>query len=220
MCTAAADALHQATAAMLERRERLAVRVIAGAPRLRAQRAGIEELASEALLFHQPVAGDLRAVVAAIRSAGDLDRMGNLALLVAKAVQRRHPGHTLPAEVRDDFTDMGQVAVQLALKAADVVRSRNVLRAVELDSDDDAMDALHRHMFGVLMDPAWPHGVTAAVDVTLLARYYERFADHAVAVARETVYAVTGRDPDAIPIQRHPGSSTRHSAPSDSGRAR
>ena len=54
------------------------------------------------------------------------------------------------------------------------------------------MDRLHRHMFTVLVDPEWPHGVAAAVDLTLLARYYERFADHAVLVARETVYAVTG----------------------------
>lgn len=201
MCTAAAEALHQATAAMLERRERLAARVIADAPRLRAQRTRVEELASDALLFHQPVAGDLRSVVAAIRSADDLDRMGNLALLVAKAVQRRHPNHALPAEVRADFTEMGRVAVQLALKAADVARSRNVLRAAELDADDDAMDALHRRMFEVLLDPSWPHGVATAVDVTLLARYYERFADHAVAVAHETVYAVTGGQPDALPIQ-------------------
>jgi phosphate transport system protein len=81
-----------------------------------------------------------------------------------------------------------------------VVRSRNVLMAVELEADDDAMDMLHRHMFTVLMDPSWPHGVPVAVDVTLLARYYERFADHAVMVANQTVYAVTGDETDAIPI--------------------
>ena len=200
MCTTAAGSLQQATSALLECRERLAVRVLEHAPELIALRTQIEELASEALLFHSPVAGDLRAVVSAIRSAGDIERMGRLALHVAEAVQRRHPRPTLPDEVRDDFAEMGRLAVQLALKAADVVRSRNVLRAVELDADDDAMDLLHRRMFEVLMDEGWPHGVETAVDVTLLARFYERFADHAVAVARETVYAVTGREPDAIPI--------------------
>ena len=81
-----------------------------------------------------------------------------------------------------------------------MVRTRNVLLAVELDADDDAMDALHRRMFEVLMDPGWPHGIPAAVDITLLARYYERFADHAVTVAHATVYAVTGQEPDTIPI--------------------
>lgn len=200
MCTASAASLQQATTALLECRERLAARVIGGADELTVLRGRVEALATDALLFHAPVAGDLRAVVSTIRSAGDIDRMNRLALHVAEAVQRRAPAHTLPPEVRDDFAEMGRVAVALALKAADVVRSRNVVRAVELDADDDAMDVLHARMFAVLMDASWPHGVAAAVDITLLARYYERFADHAVAVARETVYAVTGHEPDAIPI--------------------
>ena len=83
--------------------------------------------------------------------------------------------------------------MRLGRKAAEVVRTRNVLLAVELDADDDAMDELHRGCSSVLLDPGWPHGIPAAVDVTLLARYYERFADHAVTVAHATVYAVTGR---------------------------
>ena len=200
MCTAAAGALNRATAALLESRERLAVQVIKGDTQIDTLRAQVEELAGDALLFHNPVAGDLRAVVSAIRAAGDIERMGDLALHVAEVVQMRHPDPALPAEVQPAFAEMGRVAVQLALKAADVVRSRNVLKAAELDTDDDAMDVLHREMFEVLMDEHWPHGVPAAVDVTLLARYYERFADHAVVVARETVYAVTGQEPDALPI--------------------
>ena len=94
--------------------------------------------------------------------------------------------------MRADFAEMGRLAVEMARKAAEVACTRNVILAAELTADDDAMDRLHRHMFTVLVDPAWPHGVAAAVDLTLLARYYERFADHAVLVARETVYAVTG----------------------------
>ena len=93
---------------------------------------------------------------------------------------------------------MSRLGVEMALKAAEVVRTRNVLLAVELDADDEAMDALHARMFGVLMDRSWPHGIAAAVDVTLLARYYERFADHAVLVADETVTAVTGRRPREV----------------------
>ncbi len=200
MCTIAAGSLQQATTALVECRERLAARVVGRVGELERLRTEAEELARDALLFHQPVAGDLRSVVSTIRSAGDIDRMNRLALHVAEAVTRRAPAHTLPAEVRDDFAEMGRLGVELALKAADVVRSRNVVKAVELDTDDDEMDVLHRRMFEVLMDPDWPHGVPAAVDITLLARYYERFADHAVAVARETVYAVTGQEPDAIPI--------------------
>jgi phosphate transport system protein len=169
--------------------------VIIGDAKIDALRAQVEEIATDALLFHAPVAGDLRAAVAAIRAAGDLERMGDLALHIAEATQRGRP---VPGEVCPDFHRMGCLAVDMALKTAEVARSRNVLLATELDADDDAMDGLHRHMFTVLMDPTWAHGVPAAVDLTLLVRYYERFADHAVLVAREIVYAVTGQAPDAI----------------------
>ncbi len=197
MCTVVAGALQRATCALLEGRERLAQQVVAGDAQVDALRAQVEGIATDALLFHAPVAGDLRRVVSAIRSAGDVERMGDLALHVAEAAGRGRP---LPAEVHADFAEMARLAVDLAVKAAEVARTRNVVLAVELDTDDDAMDALHAHMFGVLMADGWSHGVPAAVDITLLARYYERFADHAVTVARETVYAVTGREPDAIPI--------------------
>ena len=200
MCTAAADALNRATAALLESRERLAVQVVSGDEAIDALRAQVEDIACDALLFHNPVAGDLRSVVSAIRSAGDIERMGDLALHVAEVVRMRSPRPALPTEVRPAFAQMGEVAVQLALKAAEVARTRNVILAAELDADDDAMDVLHREMMEVLMNERWPHGVRSAVDVTLLARYYERFADHAVVVARETVYAVTGQEPDALPI--------------------
>lgn len=197
MATGVAAALLRATTALLECRERLARQVIAGDAAIDALRARVEEIAIDALLFHAPVAGDLRAVIAAIRAAGDLERMGDLALHVAQVAERRR---TVPSEVRGDFAEMGHLAVAMARKTAEVAASRNVILAIELESDDDAMDMLHEHMFTVLMDPAWTHGVPTAVDLTLLARYYERFADHAVLVARATVYAVTGQEPDTIPI--------------------
>jgi phosphate transport system protein len=197
MCDAVSTALRRATLALLENRERLAAQVICDYRGVQAMRAEAEELATDALLFHQPVAGDLRAVVSAIRTAGDIERMGALVRHIARVVVRGRP---LPAEVRPDLAQMGDVAVDLGRKAAEVVRSRNVLLALELDRDDDAMDELHVRLFEVLMDPGWQHGVPAAVDVTLLGRFYERFADHAVTVAHATVYAVTGQEPDTIPI--------------------
>jgi phosphate transport system protein len=57
------------------------------------------------------------------------------------------------------------------------------------------MDALQKHLFTVLMDKRWTHGVAAAVDVTLLGRFYERFADHAVQIGRRVVFEVTGTPP-------------------------
>ncbi len=197
MCTEAATNLRGATTGLLEGRSRLAEKIVAGDAAMRELRADVETTAADALLFHAPVAGDLRRVVAAIRSSGDLDRMGVLARHIAEAAVRRE-GSTVPEFVRPSFAEMGRVGVALAHKAAEVVRTRNVLLAVELDRDDEAMDALHAQMFAALMEQAWPHGIAAAVDVTLLARYYERFADHAVLVATETATAVTGRRPHEL----------------------
>jgi phosphate transport system protein len=155
--------------------------------------ARVEDVATDALLFHAPVAGDLRRVVAAIRTSGDLERMGVLARHVAESAVRRGAPCAVPDRVRPAFAEMGRVAVALAHKAAEVVRTGNVIMAIELGRDDEEMDALHARMFATLMDRSWPFGTAAAVDVTLLARYYERFADHAVMVATETATAVTGR---------------------------
>jgi phosphate transport system protein len=204
MCVQAAGNLRDASAGLLEGRLRLAEKLV-DSTAMDGLRSGVEEVATDALLFHAPVAGDLRAVVSALHASDDLVRMGVLARHVAETALRRRPG-TVPDEVRPAFSQMSRLGVDLALKAAEVVRTRNVLLAVELDADDEAMDALHARMFEVLMDRSWPHGVLAAVDVTLLARYYERFADHAVLVAGETVRAVTGRRPDEVATYLDTGS--------------
>ena len=200
MATAAAAAMQHATTALLEGRERLAHQVITGDAEIDALRARVEEVATDALLFHAPVAGDLRAAVAAIRAASDLERMGDLALHVAQAARRRHPQPVLPAEIAPYFAEMGRIGVALARKAVEVINSRDLAAAAELEADDDAMDDLHKHMFTVLMDRNWSHGVEAAVDVTLLARFYERYADHAVAVARRIVYVITGQMPGPLSV--------------------
>jgi phosphate transport system protein len=200
MAPAAAAAMQHATTALLEGRERLAHQVITGDAEIDALRAQVEEVATDALLFHAPVAGDLRRVVSAIRSAGDIERMGDLALHVAQAARRRHPQPVLPAEVAPYFAEMGRIGAALARKAADVMRTRDVETAATLEADDDAMDDLHRHIFSVLMAPSWAHGVGPAVDITLLGRFYERYADHAVTVARRVVYVVTGRMPGSLAV--------------------
>jgi phosphate transport system protein len=76
------------------------------------------------------------------------------------------------------------------------VLSRDPEKAARIREEDDAMDDLHRHLFSVLMDREWKHGVAAAVDVTLLGRFYERFADHAVEVARRVIFQATGSLPE------------------------
>ena len=98
---------------------------------------------------------------------------------------------------------MGQLAQRLMAKAAEVIITKDVDLALQLEQDDDEMDLLHRTLFQHLMDDRWKHGIETAVDVTLLGRYYERFADHAVSVASRVVYLVTGRAGAAAVLARH-----------------
>jgi phosphate transport system protein len=200
MCLQVATAMELATRALLEVDLQLAEQVIAEDVRIDDLRTDAEEKAFGLLALQAPVATDLRVVIAAIHGAGDIERMGDLALHVAQAARRRHPQPVLPAEVTSYFAEMGTIAPALARKAADVIRTRDVATAATLEADDDAMDDLHRHIFSMLMAPSWEHGVGPAVDITLLARFYERYADHAVTVARRVVYVVTGRMPGPLAV--------------------
>jgi len=190
-------AMERATTALLEADLTLAEQVIEEDVQVDEVRARAEEQAFGLLALQAPVAGDLRTVISTIHAAEDMERMGDLALHVAKAARRRHPQPVLPEPVKPYFAEMGRVAVDLAQRAAEVIRSRDVDAARDLENADDAMDDLHRHLFSVMMSPDWSHGVAAAVDVTLLGRFYERFADHAVAVARRVVFTVTGSMPSS-----------------------
>ncbi len=200
MCEEVAAALAKATRALLEVDLHLAEEVITEDMLVDELRHRAEAKAFALLALQAPVATDLRIVVSAIHGAGDIERMGDLALHVAQAARRRHPQPVLPDEVAPYFAEMGRVGCALARKAGDVIRSRDLRRAAELEADDDAMDDLHRHMFSVLMDRNWSHGVGPAIDITLLARFYERYADHAVAVARRIVYVVTGQMPGPLAV--------------------
>jgi len=195
MCSMAADAMELATRALLETDLGLAEQVIGDDAKIDDARSACEEHAYALLALQAPVATDLRSVLATIHAAESLERMGDLALHVAKAARRRHPNPVLPEQVRPDFARMGQVAVELARDAEQVILSKDIKRARSLEEADDEMDDLHRQLFSVIMDKDWPHGVAAAVDVTLLGRFYERFADHAVSVAKRVVFVVTGRMP-------------------------
>ena len=195
MSTMVGTAMERATRALLEADLTLAEQVIEEDVQVDDVRARAEEQAFGLLALQAPVAGDLRTVISTIHAAEDMERMGDLALHVAKAARRRHPHPVLPEPVQPYFDEMGRVAVDLAGRAAQVIRSQDVDAARDLENADDAMDDLHRHLFSVMMGSDWSHGVAAAVDVTLLGRFYERFADHAVAVARRVVFTVTGSMP-------------------------
>jgi phosphate transport system protein len=195
MSVQVADAMERATQALLEVDLGLAEQVISDDQKVDDARAECEEQAYALLALQAPVATDLRTVLAAIHAAESLERMGDLALHVAKAARRRHPEPVLPDSVRSDFAEMGRAAVKLARQAEVVIKTKDVGAAKDLEAEDDQVDDIHRHLFTVLMDREWPYGVAAAVDVTLLGRFYERYADHAVSVAKRMIFVVTGRMP-------------------------
>jgi phosphate transport system protein len=141
----------------------------------------------------QPVASDLRALVTALRMSADLERMGDMSHHVAKITRLRHPDAAIPAELIASFKQMGEAAEKIARKTGSVIASRDTEVALQVEKDDDEMDKLHRQLIGTLVDPNWKHGVESAIDLTLLGRYYERYADHAVSVSRRVYYLVTGK---------------------------
>jgi phosphate transport system protein len=196
MCALAGIAMERSTQALLQADLAVAESVISDHEQLTQLSTQAEERAFALLALQAPVAGDLRSIVSGFQIVADIDRMGALALHVAKVARRRHPAKALPEEVNGYFAEMGRLAITMATNAREVLNSQNPEDALKLQDDDDAMDDLHRHLFTVLMDREWRHGVAAAVDVTLLGRYYERFSDHAVLIGRRVVFQATGQTPE------------------------
>ena len=186
------SAMSRATTALLDADLTLAESVITADEKVDTIQAELEEKALILLARQAPVATDLRVLIAALRMSADLERMGDLARHIAKVARLRYPNSAIPPELRSTILEMGKIAETLVVKTGSVIASRDLVLAKELETDDDEMDHLHRGLFGRLLLPDWAHGVEAAIDITLLGRYYERYADHAVAVARRVVFLVTG----------------------------
>jgi phosphate transport system protein len=185
-------AVRQATRALLEADVELAEQVISDDAQIDAERERIEERAFELLALQQPVASDLRMLVAALRMVADLERMGDLSVHVAKVARLRVPELAVPTELVPTVERMAAVAERMVGTAATVIADRDVDRARALEEADDEMDKLRRSSFRVMLDEDWTHGVEPAVDMALVGRYYERIADHAVSLARRVVFLVTG----------------------------
>jgi phosphate transport system protein len=192
-----AVAMERGTQALLDANLALADQVIASDRRVDALREDLEERTFQLIAQQQPVATDLRVLISTIHLAADLERMGDLAHHVAKIARLRYPEVAVPPEARDIISQMGEVAASLVEKVADVVGGRDIALAQAIEQEDDSMDALRRKLFTVVLSPHWSRGTEAAIDMTLLGRYYERYADHAVAVARHTIFIVTGKRPHA-----------------------
>jgi phosphate transport system protein len=185
-------AMVRATNAILEADLTVAEEVISEDERIDNLHHDLDTRILNLMARQQPVAGDLRTLVASIRMSSDIERMGDLAHHIAKLARMRYPACAIPPELVFIIQEMGQVAQRIMTKTTGIITSRDTLAAVELEKDDDEMDKLHRKLFEILLDDNWAHGIETAIDMTLIGRYYERYADHAVSVARRVYFLVTG----------------------------
>jgi phosphate transport system protein len=192
------DAMRRATQALLEANAGVAEGVVTGDAAVDQLHRQVEEKVYGLLARQAPVASDLRLVFTALKIGSDFERMGDLAKHVAKTALRRHPGKAVPDELVPVIKDMAAVADRLASKIGSVLNRPDATLAAELETDDDAMDELHKGLFVVMLGAAWRHGVEAAVDGTLLGRFYERFADHAVNAGRQMYFLVTGEQMPSV----------------------
>ena len=198
MCGQVETAVNRATAALLTGDASIAEEVISADQAIDANRERVEDNAFALLSLQQPVAGDLRVVVSALRMVSELERMGDLSVHVAKIARLRVPNVAVPDSIRETMVNMAEVAEDMVRRVKAIIADRDVEAAIELGRDDEIMDQLRRRSFVELLGDDWAHGVEAAVDIALLGRYYERIADHAVSIANRVIFVVTGEQ-----ISRH-----------------
>jgi phosphate transport system protein len=195
MCAMAAESMRQASRALLTADLQLAERVLAGDAELDRARRECEDHAQALLALQAPVAGDLRTILAAVYCAEKIERMGDLAAHIADTARFTHPEHAVPAEFESVFTELGEIAAGMADRVGELIASDAGGGFAELDETDEAVDALHARVLTLITGEGWQHGVRSATSLALVARFYERFADQAVSVAKRLEFAETGQTP-------------------------
>jgi phosphate transport system protein len=192
MADGVTTAMQRASDALLSADAALAAEVRGDDARIDELYQRVDEQVSELMARQAPVACDLRLTITALNAATDLERMGDLAVHVAKIAERRAPESAVVPEIRDIVGGMADLTTRIGAKVSTVLRTADADTAAELATDDDAVDTLEQELFTVLLDPSWPHGVGPAIDAAQLGRWYERYADHAVNAGRRVIYVVTG----------------------------
>ena len=187
-----ATAMSRSSEALLKADVKLAEQVISEDEKLDTLHHDLEARAINLMARQQPVAQDLRILVTSLRMSADLERMGDLCHHIAKLARMRFPEVAVPSELLVIIGNMGTTALKIIEKSTLVIKTQDLQAAIELETDDDEMDKLHRALFVALLDDSWSHGIEAAIDMTLLGRYYERCADHAVSIARRVYFLVKG----------------------------
>ncbi len=163
----------------------------------------LDERSIHLLAQQQPVATDLRVVVTALRMSATLERMGDLARHIAEIARGRYPRTAVPQALSGTFAEMDDAARRLADRICTLLETRDLDLAEKIENDDDLLDNLHADTFTAMLGGGWAATPQQTVDVTLLGRYYERFGDHGVSIARRVVYLVTGDLSAGEPLHIH-----------------
>lgn len=192
IATLVADSIERATESFNESNVALAETVIADDQKIDELAAELDELAIQILARQQPVARDLRIVVSALRISASLERMGDMSEHIAQLARYRFPEKVVPKGLRSTFRDMGALDVEIAKKLTELLRTEDVAIAEDIRNEDDKVDALHLSVFDKVLGETWKGGAVDTVDATLASRYHERFADHAVSIAKKVQYLATG----------------------------
>ncbi|HOB58159.1 MAG TPA: phosphate signaling complex protein PhoU [Rhodoglobus sp.] len=192
IATLVSVSIENATRAFNESNVSLAETVIADDEKIDVAALELDELAIQILARQQPVARDLRIVVSALRISASLERMGDMAEHIAQLARYRFPDKVVPKSLRSTFAQLGELDVEIAKKLVELLKTEDAKLAEEIRNDDDKIDALHLSVFDKVLGETWKGAAVDTVDATLASRYHERFADHAVSIAKKVQYLATG----------------------------
>lgn len=195
MSETAARQVRLATTALLHNDLGAAEQVLAEDVALDADRDQVELDAQRLLALQAPVAGDLRTIITAVHCAERIERMGDLARHVAEQCRRVHPEPVVPTALRPAVEELAQLVFGMADTLTDGIRNTAPDAFDRMEAADEQVDAVYQRLMAQVSSDAWPYGVPSAVNMSLLLRFYERFADQMVSVARRLVYAVVGAVP-------------------------
>ena len=151
------------------------------------------------LAKQNPVATDLRVVVSSMRLASTFERMGDLARHIGETARRTYPNSAITNELKDTFAQMQAFTADVANRLSGILEKHDTETAKQIIENDSKLNALHNSVFALVTGDEWTGTRQQVINTVLLSRFYERFGDHAVSVARRLVYIVSGFDPAMDP---------------------
>ena len=170
----------------------LAQEVIAEDARIDFRQTALDERAIDILALQGPVASDLRTLVGSLRMSASLERMGDLARHIAQLARLRYPESAVPGPVARTFERMAELDKEIIADVAELLETHDLSLVAKIQGANADLDDLHASVFRAIADESWADSPARAVDAALASRYFERFADHGVSVARKVTYLVTG----------------------------